>query len=300
MNIKFITFFVCLFIVSYCNSQSNIGIINDPDGYVNIRLEKSNKSEIIGVLKTNEYFSYFPNKESNWWVIENEKGMIGYVHKSRIKFSQKGYLHNGKLVGESVLLSINEHKFRDFLVEIIQFKPVDTFYSFDCKAKVRVLKNKKVFKELKFQEIDALGDNHGIVAPTKQPSNSLFVLSKFGDYNGQIIIINLEGKITTFNGGSYFLTNNNRYLISDWHSDTSGLSIYDLKNEKLVFEEELEEHLGNWYVKKDIYYVSIWNDNEEVNKAYQIDFDNYKLIESNMKKEEGQKVELFNTECSCN
>lgn len=62
-------------------------IINDPDGYVNIR-EKSNvKSKVVRQIKENELFYFTPLPNTEWYPVyldENEPS-IGYIHQSRIK-----------------------------------------------------------------------------------------------------------------------------------------------------------------------------------------------------------------------
>lgn len=60
------------------------GIIDDPDGYTNIRKSNSVKSEIIGKIVDGEVFTYWETND-NWYIVQTESGMRGYVHKSRIK-----------------------------------------------------------------------------------------------------------------------------------------------------------------------------------------------------------------------
>ena len=59
-------------------------LINDPDGYTNIRNEPGTTSEIIDKLYEGEFFRYWPNTESNWLVVYKFDRLYGYVHKSRI------------------------------------------------------------------------------------------------------------------------------------------------------------------------------------------------------------------------
>jgi len=61
------------------------GIINDPDGYVNVRKGESEKSPIVGKIVTDEVFLFTPNYCSDWWKVKSANGSIdGYMHKSRI------------------------------------------------------------------------------------------------------------------------------------------------------------------------------------------------------------------------
>ena len=60
------------------------GMINDLDGYTNIRKSNSVNSEIIGKIVDREVFTYWETND-NWYIVQTAKGIKGYVHKSRIK-----------------------------------------------------------------------------------------------------------------------------------------------------------------------------------------------------------------------
>jgi hypothetical protein len=69
---------------------SAIGIINDPDGYVNVREKPVANAEILYKLQLNQEFRYWEDKNYNWWQVEiynSGRGhrIFGFVHKSRIK-----------------------------------------------------------------------------------------------------------------------------------------------------------------------------------------------------------------------
>jgi len=65
--------------------ERQIGIINDPDGYVNIRQDKSAQSKVIGKICEGDRFYYYSVTDSDWWKIQTYYGnQSGYVHKSRI------------------------------------------------------------------------------------------------------------------------------------------------------------------------------------------------------------------------
>lgn len=59
-------------------------VINDPDGYTNVRKMKSVASDIVGRIFEGEEFSTY-KQEGNWWQIRTIDGKIGYMHVSRIK-----------------------------------------------------------------------------------------------------------------------------------------------------------------------------------------------------------------------
>ena len=62
------------------------GIINDPDGYTNVRGKPNKHSQITGKFIKDEVFYYTPTNDNDWWSVYKEDGekQIGYIHKSRI------------------------------------------------------------------------------------------------------------------------------------------------------------------------------------------------------------------------
>ena len=66
------------------NDISIIYYIQDPDGYANLRKEKSKNSEIIQQLKNGEKIEVI-NNEKNWIQIKTKEGKEGYVYYDRVK-----------------------------------------------------------------------------------------------------------------------------------------------------------------------------------------------------------------------
>jgi hypothetical protein len=67
-------------------------IIDDKDGFTNIREEPNMKSKIVGNVKEGELFFCFSNeKHKDWFAVDvkNNYNLSGYVHKSRIKFVEE-------------------------------------------------------------------------------------------------------------------------------------------------------------------------------------------------------------------
>jgi len=62
-----------------------LAIINDPDGYTNVREGKGAEYPIVGKIVTNEVFMFTPNYYEDWWKVSNkDETVVGYMHKSRI------------------------------------------------------------------------------------------------------------------------------------------------------------------------------------------------------------------------
>lgn len=60
-------------------------IIQDTDGFVNLRKEQNNNSEIIGKIKSGEKIITFPSIKNDMWWVKTKDGKVGFVHKTRIK-----------------------------------------------------------------------------------------------------------------------------------------------------------------------------------------------------------------------
>ncbi|MFY0602015.1 MAG: hypothetical protein JXR03_20240 [Cyclobacteriaceae bacterium] len=85
-----ILLFASIFVTTqFLVTGQEVGVINDSDGYTNIRLYANSKSEIVAKIIEKERFLYFPTTSSNWWkvkVFRKEKEIIeGFVHNSRIQ-----------------------------------------------------------------------------------------------------------------------------------------------------------------------------------------------------------------------
>lgn len=70
------------------DSAERQGVINDPDGYTNIRKSNNSKSEIIGKVMEGEVFTYWETND-NWYVVQTAKGIKGFIYKNRIKPMEK-------------------------------------------------------------------------------------------------------------------------------------------------------------------------------------------------------------------
>lgn len=67
--------------------SQELGYINDPDGYTNLRLEPSGKSDIIGIIISGQEFKYYPDN-TDWWKVDFQN-RTGFIHKSRINDFKK-------------------------------------------------------------------------------------------------------------------------------------------------------------------------------------------------------------------
>ena len=72
-----------------CRIESNSNknkqyFIQDPDGFTNLRKDKTTTSEVLEKIKSGEQIKVLDNA-GDWFLIKTKEGKEGYVHKSRIK-----------------------------------------------------------------------------------------------------------------------------------------------------------------------------------------------------------------------
>ncbi|MCL5245203.1 hypothetical protein M4I21_05240 [Cellulophaga sp. 20_2_10] len=91
-----ITYILLLFLFGFSVTAQNIkfpddahirtGVINDADGYVNIRQGKSSSSKIISKIKKDEEFKFALPKAENekWTLVKTTLNEVGYVYFNRI------------------------------------------------------------------------------------------------------------------------------------------------------------------------------------------------------------------------
>jgi len=60
------------------------GVIDDPDGFTNLRAEPDSKSAIVATVRRGEVFT-FAWERSDWYKVTLASGKKGYMHSSRIR-----------------------------------------------------------------------------------------------------------------------------------------------------------------------------------------------------------------------
>lgn len=85
---KYLNLLILILTFSQLSAQER-GIINDPDGYTNVRKEEGTNHEVVGRIEESDQFLYYPNENSSWWKVKTTpsygRSIEGYVHNSRIQ-----------------------------------------------------------------------------------------------------------------------------------------------------------------------------------------------------------------------
>jgi hypothetical protein len=146
-------------------------------------------------------------------------------------------------------------------VDLIQTRPIkqDDPNQFMCRTWLTIKDKDKLIKTLA-QDADAVGGCSGLFFPDRQPRKDLIIASKFGDYSGKLYIVNAKGEVTNHAGGTFYVSNDNKYLFSNYDSDLSGVTIVDLTKNELIYTAELEQYLADWYFQDGQYFAVVSED----------------------------------------
>jgi len=195
-------------------------------------------------------------------------------------------------------VKVDSFSLKSFKIELIQVKPkaeqTSDNQSTYCKIWLTVKSGNTIIDKLFFPECHAVAGCSGIYSDG-QPSNEYVILSKFGDNSGQLIIIDNTGKIHSYPGGGYAISDDLKYLFSVHDSDTSGLTVFDLSKNKLIFSiDKLNSELADFYHSGNKYFVvEIDDDATDENQTIilTVDFAAGKLVKSKVNDQFVEKAE---------
>lgn len=115
-----------------------------------------------------------------------------------------------------------------------------------CRAWVEISREQKLVLRIYYDDFEPVGYGYGVFVPEEQPSSDYFVLVKEGDYDGRLLVLDREGKLTETLGGSFFVAEG-RFLVSDYSSDGAGLAVFDLQAHKLMLQTTDLPYIQQWY-----------------------------------------------------
>ncbi len=71
-------------ISSFLRQRYDTNKIQDPDGYTNLRKDKSTASEVIQKVKSGDFIEVLDNS-GDWFLVKTKDGKEGYIYRNRIK-----------------------------------------------------------------------------------------------------------------------------------------------------------------------------------------------------------------------
>ena len=98
--------------------KSYYGVINDPDGYTNVRDSKSSRSVILFKVYERKEFRIIDKTDDNWWLIEYN-GSQGFIYSKKVNIINYGVINDpdgytnvreGKSSKSEILFKVYEGK----------------------------------------------------------------------------------------------------------------------------------------------------------------------------------------------
>jgi hypothetical protein len=125
-----------------------------------------------------------------------------------------------------------------------------------CRAWLEVKRGDQLVKRLYYANIEPVGGNYGIFVPNQQPSPDYFVAVKDGDYDGRLFVVSKDGQLADVLGGSYFLTADHKFLVSEYSSDLHAIVVFDVGENRKVLESRNIPEIDTWYQDDDGYFFT--------------------------------------------
>jgi len=125
-------------------AENKLAIINDPDGFTNVRSGKGREFPIIDTIKKDEFFYCDLKTEDEWIKIiamkwKNSKQVEGYIHRSRIQLVE----------------NLDNKKQKELIVQILNRKKVlaDNFQADRDSITYRIREELELYSEIKYSPI---------------------------------------------------------------------------------------------------------------------------------------------------
>lgn len=109
--------------------------------------------------------------------------------------------------------------------------------SFWCRGAVAVTHDADTIFSRYYADISAAGGCSGMYIQPVLHGSYVF-LSKYGDYRGRTIAIDTNGKVIDIRGGITYYNPLMDWIVAEHNSDIGGLSVFNTKTGKIVFDSE--------------------------------------------------------------
>jgi hypothetical protein len=158
---------------------------------------------------------------------------------------------------EKFQVTIDTFRFFNMIIESKMARNISGYDPFSCRAWLTVNKNNKPIFQRFFKSINALGGCFGLFIPFVQPRRDFFILSKLGDYDSRIFIIDSVGEITEKFGGEIYVSKDKRYLFAHSNPDGPRLTVYDFAIGQCLFSDIVQPDLDSWYFQDNKYLSTV-------------------------------------------
>jgi hypothetical protein len=173
---------------------------------------------------------------------------------------------------------------KDLRVEVFQYKAkIESAVKPNCVGQIKVYKDDSLIDSIFYDEIGAVGGQFGLLVYPRTIKNHI-VITKYGDYSGQTIIIDENGACYKTIGGFSFYDKESGLLFSILHSDVSGLSVFDLNSDTEIFKiVDIEDRPQEFYKNdQDRFFYRAINDETGAESIWEIEFDLERIMHTDL------------------
>ena len=138
-----------------------------------------------------------------------------------------------------------EYSFHEYRINIVNVKGRTQQ---GCCSFILIAKGQDTIYRRCYPVIESLGGCAGIYSSDSNHFSDYFFISKFGDYNGRLIILNAAGKILDLSGAAFYISVEHDFIFADQDRDIGGLTIWSLAKNKLLYDSEMSFSKGDFTV----------------------------------------------------
>ncbi|MFN8309361.1 MAG: hypothetical protein U0T73_05310 [Chitinophagales bacterium] len=172
------------------------------------------------------------------------------------------------------LSKIDSFRFRNLGVSIIQVKRTDSVAGgFNCRGWITVYKGNSITGQQTFPNMESNGGCTGFFLPEQQPRRDYFLITKYGDNSGRVLIIDTSGTIISRPGGVLYISREKKYLFSNADSSAAGLTVQDLDSHETLYSGEVDVAPSDWFFKNGEYFCEDLSFNSDGDDMRIIKFD---------------------------
>jgi len=141
-----------------------------------------------------------------------------------------------------------------------------------CSAKILIYVSGQKKDSIIFPSMEAVGGDVGLFL-CKDRINNHIIISKFGDYDGQTIVINDRGQKFVFGGGRNYADKEQGIIFCIYDSDLPGFSVFDLTKDQLIIDTaDIDGYPNKFYKKGGHYYCELVDLQTNSHTIWEIDF----------------------------
>ena len=116
-----------------------------------------------------------------------------------------------------------------------------------CSSWIELRRGRQLEQRLHFVQDEPSNPPYGLFIAPNQPVPDYLSVVKLGDLDGRLILIHKSGHVINLPGGAFFLDREQQWLYSQHFSDVSGLTVFDLREGRVIWSTLAVPQAARWY-----------------------------------------------------